>query len=434
MVLNNVPEASPAFSMVARQAALFEAAVPALVLLAVFVALLTAYTVRGRVVGEYHDEEMDHRGVGGLTSRRVRHFFAWSMRPLWRGLAALSVPPNAITMLNLGLSLTTGVAAATGHFALAGWMFMAGGVLDFLDGRLARETGKASRSGAALDSVVDRYSESALLVGLCWYYGGSWVLGVALLALTGSLLVPYVRARSESLGVTIKDVGIMQRPERVLLLGPGVAFAPVVQAMLAPDEAVPSYHLAILALAALAVLSHWTAAQRLAHLVRALNSEALGLRAKMAPRTLAVGAFTLAFDYSIMHALVACDLLPAPAATGRVCVAGGLVAFAPTWSALGPATRRTRAKRAAFVVATSALLNAGGVALAAVLARGLDYRLAWLIVRAVVLAAWNLPLLPELRLEAARDPLLDVTLPKARAPALARAARVRRSDAHIASL
>src|ERR1041384_5295681 len=163
---------------------------PGVSVAAVLLITLGAYSVRTVLFGRFHDMEMDSRGIGGLTSARARHFFAWTMRPLWRGLAVAKVPPNALTTLAFTVAVAAGVAAAVGRFALGGWLFLGAGALDFLDGRVARETGRATRSGAVLDSVVDRYCECAFLSGLAWYYRGSWVLAVTLLSLTGSLLVP----------------------------------------------------------------------------------------------------------------------------------------------------------------------------------------------------------------------------------------------------
>ena len=112
-----------------------------------------------------------------------------------------------------------------GQFSLGGWLYLCSGACDFLDGRLARITGKSSASGAALDSILDRYSEAAMLIGLAWYYRESWVLLPVLAFLAGSFLVPYVRARGEGLGLHLK-VGLMQRPERVVVLGVAVVFSP----------------------------------------------------------------------------------------------------------------------------------------------------------------------------------------------------------------
>lgn len=250
---------------------LLSALSPPMIATGVLGVALVVYAARTRRHGHFKDEEMDDRGLGGLFHRTVRHFFAWLMRPLWRGLVAAGVSPNAITTLALGLSLSAGVAVAFGRFAAGGWLFMVAGALDFLDGRVARAAGRATRSGAVLDSVIDRYSESALLVGLAWYYRGSTALLAALLALTGSLFVPYVRARGEALHVVMKEVGFMQRAERVVLLGSGVALAPVIQALFFPGETPPGYHLAIFVMWVLAVTSHVTALQRLLFLLRLLE-------------------------------------------------------------------------------------------------------------------------------------------------------------------
>jgi phosphatidylglycerophosphate synthase len=423
MHLHIQPEELPALPP-AVHTTLLESAAPTLVILLLVLMILGSYVIRRLAIGPFHDEEMDERGIGGLTSRGMRHVFAWFMRPIWRALASASVPPNAITALSLVLALTAGIAAASGHFALAGWLFVAGGALDFLDGRLARETGKATRSGAALDSVVDRYSDAALLVGLSWYYGGTWVLGIALLALTGSFLVPYVRARGEALGVVMKDVGVMQRPERVLLLGLGVALAPILQSIVAPDEAKPSYHLAAAALAIVAVFSHWTAAQRLRYLVVALGFPRLRVKFKgVTVRVVVIGAFAVAFDYSMMHAFVAEGLFSLPIATAFAYLAGAVVGVAGAWSSLVQGMERQFVKRAVFVAGTSALLNTGGVAAAAVLAADMDYHVVWLIVRAVVLTAWTVPLLGQFGVQPPARPAFTTTRASLPESSLARAPR-----------
>ncbi len=379
------------------EAEMLAALTPALAATSLLLLAFIAYTVRSLSLGRFHDPEMDHRGVGGLTSAGLRHFFAWMMRPLWRGLALAGVPPNAITTLSFSLAVGAGVAAAVGRFALAGWVFIAAGTLDFLDGRVARETGKATRGGALLDSVLDRYCESALLVGLAWYYRSTWVLVPALLALTGSLFVPYVRARGEAIGVQMKDVGFMQRPERLALLGLGVAFGPVPQALLFGDEAHPRYHLAIAALVVLAATSHATALQRLAHLLRALGGKATtGVETlRRAPRALIVSAVATFCDYLVTRNLVEFHVASPPVATAVGCAVGGVIAFilSREWAfgARGGSVK-AQAARYAFVSGTSALLNAGGVAIA-LLVPGADYRVGWVITRALVFATWNFPLL-----------------------------------------
>ncbi|EYF05596.1 GtrA family protein [Chondromyces apiculatus] len=373
---------------------IWTAAAPALLLITYLLLGLLAYALRGALVGRFHDEEMDTRGLGGLTTARARHFFAWLMRPLWRGLAAAEVPPNAITTLSVGLALGAGVALAAGRFALGGWLYVCAGALDFLDGRVARETGRASSGGAALDSVLDRYCESAVIVGLCWYYRQSFMLFPCLLALTGSLFVPYVRARGEALGATMKDVGFMQRPERILVLGLSVALSPIVEAIRVPFDLQPPHLLAMAGVGLVAVTSHITAIQRLVHLVSALGDGGNADHRPL-PRSIVVSVLATALDFTVVRVLVHTWGLSAPLATALGCVAGGVLAFtlSRTWVfEARSGSRAHQALRFVFVSGTSAALNAGGVALL-LLFPAMGDKLAWAVTRLVVFLTWNYPLL-----------------------------------------
>ncbi len=261
---------------------------PVLVMTGALAAALVAHAVHAHRVGRFHDEEMDQRGLGGLFRRSTKHAFAWLMRPLWRGLVAARIAPNTITTVALCVALLAGVSVAYGRFALGGWLYMASGALDFLDGRVARAAHRETRGGAVLDSVVDRYGESALLVGLAWHYRGSATLLAALLALTGSLFVPYLRARGEAIGIVMKDVGFMQRAERVVVLGLGVALAPFVDVLFASPSGGPAYHLATAALWLLAVTSHVTALQRLSFLLRSVDERPAATPKAAAPPSLSI--------------------------------------------------------------------------------------------------------------------------------------------------
>lgn len=374
-------------------ARIWSAAAPALLLLTYVVGAAVVYAVRNAVSGGFHDEEMDGRGLGGLTTRRMRHFFAWMMRPLWQSLARTSFPPNAITTLSVGMALGAGVALAAGRFSLGGWLYLFAGALDFLDGRVARVTGQASKSGAALDSVLDRYCESAVLVGLAWYYRGSWVLFPTLLALTGSLFVPYVRARGESLGAKMSDVGFMQRPERIVVLGLTTAFSPIWEAIVVPMDPHPIHRIAVVGILLIAATAHVTSLQRLVHLVRALGGKA-SPDLRPLPRSIVVSVVATSVDFSVVWALVRVGT-PAPAATALGCVAGGIIALSlgRSWAfQSASADRRRQTGRFIFTSASSAALNAGGVALLMLLP-SVDYRIAWVVARFVVFATWNYPLL-----------------------------------------
>jgi phosphatidylglycerophosphate synthase/putative flippase GtrA len=370
---------------------IWTAIAPALFLLGYVLLAGAAYSIRRVVRGPFHDEEMDDRGQGGLTTAGLRHFFAWTMRPWWTVLARVRFPPNAITSLSFAFALGAGVGVAAGRFALGGWLFVTAGALDFLDGRVARSTGRTSASGAALDSILDRYVESALIVGLAWYYRDSWVLVPCLLALTGSLLVPYVRARGESLGVRMADVGFMQRPERVLLLGVGTALSPIVEVVVAPADPHPPHRLAIVALVLLAVASHATALQRLHGLVRKLGG---GVPANPGSplRSAIANAVATVVDFAVAASLVYLLGGHASLATALGCVVGAGTSFVLSrmWAFSSGGAWVRQVNRYVAVSAATAGLNAGGVALFAIL--GVPFVIGWAIARLVIFATWSYPL------------------------------------------
>lgn len=366
----------------------FSAIAPALLLIAYFGIAGIAYALRG----PFRDEELERRGDGGMTSRGLKHFFAWTMRPWTDVLVRVRFPPNAITSLSFAVALGAGVGVASGRFALGGWLFVIAGILDFLDGRVARSTGRTTPGGAALDSVLDRYVESALIVGLAWYYRHNWVLAVCLLALTGSLLVPYVRARGESLGVQMKDVGFMQRPERVLLLGAGTALSPIAEVLFAPSDPHPPHRLAIAALLVLAVTSHATAVQRLRGLMRELSGARSVPYIAQSVKTALASMIATGADFATAGALVYALGGHGPGATVVGCCVGALISFtlARVWAFDARGAWLPQVGRYAFVSGAAAVLNGGGVALLFLL--DTPFVVAWLITRAVVFVTWSYPL------------------------------------------
>ena len=148
----------------------------------------------------------------------------WVSGPSARLLVALHVSPNAVTLA--GLAVVGGAAwlIAEGHLLAGGIVMLAGATLDLLDGAVARLSGSASKFGAYLDSVADRISEAAVLLGLLAYFvrdGNEIGAYLAFSAVVVSTMVSYSRARAEGLGVQ-GDVGFMGRPERVVVLGGGL--------------------------------------------------------------------------------------------------------------------------------------------------------------------------------------------------------------------
>ena len=155
----------------------------------------------------------------------VKDGFLGLIRPLPRALIRSGVHPNTITTLGFLVTVSAGIAYFLGHVRWGGWLVLVGGIFDILDGQVARGGGKSSVFGSFYDSTLDRISEIVVFLGIFSLYGGGhpdfphpWMVYVVALALAGSLMISYTRARAESLGVDCK-VGLMQRPERVVLIG-----------------------------------------------------------------------------------------------------------------------------------------------------------------------------------------------------------------------
>ncbi len=143
-----------------------------------------------------------------------------------RGLAVTRIRPDFLTFLGLVVNAGAAVAFGYGQFFWAGLIIVCAGLLDMLDGRVARITNQVSSFGAFFDSVMDRYSDLALYFGLLVYYARVnrfFYVVLTALAMTGSVMVSYARARAESLISTCK-VGFMERPERIVLLIIGALF------------------------------------------------------------------------------------------------------------------------------------------------------------------------------------------------------------------
>jgi phosphatidylglycerophosphate synthase len=140
-----------------------------------------------------------------------------------------------------------------------------------MDGRLARARKEVTPAGAAIDSILDRYTDSLMLVGLGVYYRNSWVVIPVFLALVGTSVVPYVRAKSEALGFPVRD-GIMQRTERIMYLGSTVALAPIFEAIAFPNDRHPTHWLAVAGIVFLCLMSNATGISRFVKLIRAMTA------------------------------------------------------------------------------------------------------------------------------------------------------------------
>ena len=174
--------------------------------------------------------------------------------PVARVLLRAHVRPNHLTVVGLGVSIVAACAIAQGRLRVAALLLAVAGLCDFFDGSLARLANRVSAFGAFLDSVVDRYSDLVVLLGVVLYYErGPDTRGVlvTLLTLVGTIMVSYTKARAQSIGVAC-EIGLMERPERLIVLIAGATFNVLTPAMVV-----------------LAILTNVTALQRIFHTRRA---------------------------------------------------------------------------------------------------------------------------------------------------------------------
>lgn len=156
-------------------------------------------------------------------------------QPIARVLAKTGISPTALTWTGFLIALGGGALIALGYPFIAGVAVLVGAAFDMLDGALARLTNRVTRFGAVLDSTLDRLGEVAVLLGILVAYAQSGsVAGILLtgLALPGSLLVSYLRARAEAISLDCK-VGLFTRTERVVIVSLGLLFSRVDYALIA---------------------------------------------------------------------------------------------------------------------------------------------------------------------------------------------------------
>jgi CDP-diacylglycerol--glycerol-3-phosphate 3-phosphatidyltransferase len=165
-------------------------------------------------------EHVKHNQIFGPFFAR---FLVWLIGPLERLLIG-RVSPNVITAASLLLCGITGAAVALGHLPGAVWLYAFAGILDVLDGRLARLANQQTPAGALFDSVSDRWGELFVFAGyVCFLSDSPWLLAV-MSAIGGSMMVSYTRARAEGLGVSLSG-GVMQRAERIVVVAGGTLIA-----------------------------------------------------------------------------------------------------------------------------------------------------------------------------------------------------------------
>jgi CDP-diacylglycerol--glycerol-3-phosphate 3-phosphatidyltransferase len=213
----------------------------------------------------------------GLLPDWIQSGFLNLLNPLIVILTKLNINPNTFTVLGFIITAAGSILLIidTELVRWAGALILLGGTCDTIDGKLARSSGRVTKFGALFDSAIDRYSEVFMFFGIASFYVllDSFVMSVvSFIALGGSTMVSYVRARAESLGFDAK-VGMMQRPERIVAIGLGALFYfPLFHISFLHVE---SYGVTLLDIAiwAVAIFANYTAIHRIIHVYKQDNNK-----------------------------------------------------------------------------------------------------------------------------------------------------------------
>jgi CDP-diacylglycerol---glycerol-3-phosphate 3-phosphatidyltransferase len=172
--------------------------------------------------------------------------------PIVTVLEKTHITPNAVTCIGLMITIVAAVLVALKHPFAAGFVVLFAGLFDMLDGALARRTNRVTKFGGVLDSTLDRVSEAVVLIGVAVFYANqynTWGVALAGIGMMSSQLVSYVRAKAEAMNINC-EIGLFTRPERVVILSLGLLLSKF-------------NYVLLIALAIIAVLSLFTAGQRL---------------------------------------------------------------------------------------------------------------------------------------------------------------------------
>jgi CDP-diacylglycerol--glycerol-3-phosphate 3-phosphatidyltransferase len=202
---------------------------------------------------------------GSLMSSRVKDRARAILAPVVRMALRLHVTPNTVTVMGFFIVVVAAAVIGVGDLIVGALILTAGSLLDAVDGALARATGGGTAFGSFLDSTLDRGAEAILYAGVAAYFLGqpapTWPVIGAFMALAGSFMVSYARARAEGIGLTAA-IGLAPRPERIVLIVAGLLLAGF------------GFHIALIAILWLiGVLTVATTAQRIWHVWRITSSQ-----------------------------------------------------------------------------------------------------------------------------------------------------------------
>src|SRR3984957_9731729 len=167
------------------------------------------------------------------VTRVIGLFFGRIINAIVGALALSRVHPNVLTFIGLLINIGAAFLFAAGKFRCAGVVVIGAGLFDMVDGRVARQTNRVTRFGGFFDSVLDRYSDLGVLVGLLVYYASInrfFYVVLTAIVMTGTVMVSYTRARAEN-SIPKCKTGFLERPERVVLIIIGALFNRMAQVL-----------------------------------------------------------------------------------------------------------------------------------------------------------------------------------------------------------
>lgn len=199
--------------------------------------------------------------MANLESAR-RQLGKYFTEPIVKVLEKTHITPNGVTWVGLLITIVAAVLVALKHPFAAGFVVLFAGLFDMLDGALARYTNRVTKFGGVLDSTLDRVSEAMVLIGIAVFYANqqsTWGVAFAGVTMMSSQLVSYIRAKAEAMGIKC-EIGLLTRPERVVILSLGLLLSSF-------------NYILLIALAIIAVLSLFTAGQRLFFVKKKIKSD-----------------------------------------------------------------------------------------------------------------------------------------------------------------
>lgn len=243
---------------------LWVALAPGLVILVVLLLVLAYFLIRDP---DFDQAASRTRGSPLLPQFLIRYAY-WGLDAFITPMGRMGIRPNHITSLSVVLSATAAGLIANGQLMSAAWVLFGAMACDLVDGLLARSLDMQTASGAFFDSFCDRISEGIVFVGLAYWGRDNLLFFASSWGLIASFSISYARGRGEGLGVDC-NVGLMQRPERLLVTFFTLMGAPLVAAV-AGGDATLQYFVVLGGVSFLALLSTLTAGQRALWIMRAL--------------------------------------------------------------------------------------------------------------------------------------------------------------------